>query len=65
MTGRDDVRVDGREPPSPSIGLVIQDFGGAPEAAGIEALEQAARAAERLAPPSVRSPCPRRSRTPS
>ncbi|HEX2509451.1 MAG TPA: amidase [Microvirga sp.] len=47
MTGRDDVRVDGREPPSPSIGLVIQDFGGAPEAAGIEALEQAARAAER------------------
>jgi Asp-tRNA(Asn)/Glu-tRNA(Gln) amidotransferase A subunit family amidase len=47
MTGRSDVRVDGREPPSPSLGLVTQDFIDAPEAASIEALEKAARGAER------------------
>ena len=54
--------------PSPSIGVVIQDFAGAPEPAGIEALEQAARAAERagatirpIALPAERSRTPGRS----
>ncbi len=47
MTGRDEVRVDRRTPAAPRIGVVTQDFAGAPEAASSAALDAAARAAER------------------
>jgi Asp-tRNA(Asn)/Glu-tRNA(Gln) amidotransferase A subunit family amidase len=47
LTGRQDVRVDQRAPGTPRIGLVLQDFAGAPEDASREALETAAAAAAR------------------
>jgi Asp-tRNA(Asn)/Glu-tRNA(Gln) amidotransferase A subunit family amidase len=47
ITGRDDLRVDGAMPAAPRIGLVTQDFAGAPEPASAAALETAARLAER------------------
>jgi Asp-tRNA(Asn)/Glu-tRNA(Gln) amidotransferase A subunit family amidase len=47
LTGRDEVRVDGREPPAPRIGVVTQDFADPPEAASLDALDRAARMAER------------------
>jgi len=47
LTGRSNVRVDGRYPPSPRIGIVTQDFAEAPEPASLDALDRAARAAER------------------
>jgi Asp-tRNA(Asn)/Glu-tRNA(Gln) amidotransferase A subunit family amidase len=47
VTGREEVRVDGSEPSPPRIGIVTQDFADAPEPAAVEALETAARAAER------------------
>lgn len=47
MTGRDEVRVDRRTPAAPRIGIVTQDFAGAPEAASSAALDAAARAVER------------------
>ncbi|HEY8384377.1 MAG TPA: amidase [Microvirga sp.] len=47
ITGRGEVRVDRSESGAPRIGVVTQDFAEAPEPAGAEALETAARAAER------------------
>src|SRR5215216_6386503 len=47
LTGRSTVRVDGRSPASPRIGIVTQDFAEAPEPASLDALDRAARAAER------------------
>jgi Asp-tRNA(Asn)/Glu-tRNA(Gln) amidotransferase A subunit family amidase len=47
LTGRDEVRVDGREVPTPRIAVVTQDFAEAPESASVEALDRAVRAAER------------------
>jgi Asp-tRNA(Asn)/Glu-tRNA(Gln) amidotransferase A subunit family amidase len=47
LTGRDEVRVDGRTPSAPRIGIVTQDFAGEPEPASDAALNAAARAAER------------------
>jgi len=46
MTGRDEF-LPQAEVPTPRIGVVTQDFAGAPEAEGAEALQIAARAAER------------------
>jgi Asp-tRNA(Asn)/Glu-tRNA(Gln) amidotransferase A subunit family amidase len=46
MTGRPEL-LGGASVPTPRIGIVTQDFAGAPEAAGAEALQVAARAAER------------------
>ena len=46
MTGRPELLPPPRSP-TPRIGVVTQDFAGAPEAAGAEALQIAARAAER------------------
>jgi Asp-tRNA(Asn)/Glu-tRNA(Gln) amidotransferase A subunit family amidase len=57
LTGRDEVRVDGRSQPTPRIGIVIQDFAGEPEPASDAALNAAARAAER-AGASVRTITP-------
>lgn len=45
VTGRDDLRVDGRDAAAPRIGVVTQDFAGAPEPAAAAALEEAARLA--------------------
>ncbi|HEX2553645.1 MAG TPA: amidase [Microvirga sp.] len=47
ITGRDSLRVDGRTPGAPRIGVVTQDFAGAPEPASAAALDEAARLAER------------------
>jgi Asp-tRNA(Asn)/Glu-tRNA(Gln) amidotransferase A subunit family amidase len=46
ITGRADLRLDG-SPAAPRIGVVTQDFAGAPEPGSHEALERAATAAER------------------
>ena len=46
MTGRDEL-LPQASVPTPRIGVVTQDFAGAPEAAGAEALQIAAKAAER------------------
>jgi Asp-tRNA(Asn)/Glu-tRNA(Gln) amidotransferase A subunit family amidase len=46
MTGRAELRL-GAAIETPRIGIVTQDFAGAPEAAGAEALQFAAKAAER------------------
>ena len=46
MTGRTELRL-GAAIETPRIGIVTQDFAGAPEAAGAEALQFAAKAAER------------------
>jgi Asp-tRNA(Asn)/Glu-tRNA(Gln) amidotransferase A subunit family amidase len=47
VTGRDDLRVDGRAPAAPRIGVVTQDFAGAPEDDSATALDAAAQMAER------------------
>jgi Asp-tRNA(Asn)/Glu-tRNA(Gln) amidotransferase A subunit family amidase len=47
ITGRDEVRIDGRTPAAPRIAVVTQDFAGAPESASSAALEAAVRAVER------------------
>ena len=46
MTGRDELLLQASVP-TPRIGVVTQDFAGAPEAEGAEALQIAAKAAER------------------
>jgi Asp-tRNA(Asn)/Glu-tRNA(Gln) amidotransferase A subunit family amidase len=47
ITGRDELRVDGRSSAVPRIGVVTQDFAGAPEPASAAALEEAVRRTER------------------
>jgi Asp-tRNA(Asn)/Glu-tRNA(Gln) amidotransferase A subunit family amidase len=47
VTGRTNLRVDGRERAAPRLAVVTQDFAGPPEPASVAALEHAARAAER------------------
>jgi Asp-tRNA(Asn)/Glu-tRNA(Gln) amidotransferase A subunit family amidase len=47
VTGRDDLRVDGRALAAPHIGVVTQDFAGAPEDDSAAALDAAAQMAER------------------
>lgn len=47
LTGRADLRVDGRALTTPRIGVVDQDFAGAPEPESAAALEEAIRLAER------------------
>jgi Asp-tRNA(Asn)/Glu-tRNA(Gln) amidotransferase A subunit family amidase len=47
LTGRENVRVDGRSPDPPRIAVVTQDFADAPEPASVAALDHAARAVER------------------
>ena len=64
VTGRDDLRVDGRAPAAPRIGVVTQDFAGAPEHDSATALDAAARMAER-AGAVVRSPAAAASRWPT
>jgi Asp-tRNA(Asn)/Glu-tRNA(Gln) amidotransferase A subunit family amidase len=54
ITGRDEVRIDRRTPAAPRIGVVAQEFAGAPEAASRAALDAAIHAAERSGA-SVRS----------
>jgi Asp-tRNA(Asn)/Glu-tRNA(Gln) amidotransferase A subunit family amidase len=46
VTGRPDLRIDGRAPETPRIGVVTQDFAGDPEADSADALDEAARLAE-------------------
>lgn len=58
LTGRDEVRVDRQESPPPRIGIVTQDFALPPEPAGVEALESAAKAAERAGARIRRIPLP-------
>jgi Asp-tRNA(Asn)/Glu-tRNA(Gln) amidotransferase A subunit family amidase len=47
LTGRDEVRVDGREPPAPRFAVVTQDFAEAPDPSAVVALDRACKAAER------------------
>jgi Asp-tRNA(Asn)/Glu-tRNA(Gln) amidotransferase A subunit family amidase len=46
MTGRADLRIDGRTADAPRIGVVTQDFAGDPEPDSAAALDEAARSAE-------------------
>ncbi len=47
ITGRAELRVDGRSSAAPRFGVATQDFAGAPEPASAAALEEATRLAER------------------
>ena len=58
MTGRPELLLPSSIP-TPRIGVVTQDFAGAPEAAGAEALRIAAKAAERAGARCGRWLCPR------
>jgi Asp-tRNA(Asn)/Glu-tRNA(Gln) amidotransferase A subunit family amidase len=47
VTGRPDLRIDGRAGEAPRIGVIVQDFAGDPEPDSAAALDAAARCAER------------------